>query len=131
MLCAYLGIAYMNNQQYDNAFIMYDEAESINPNNPFPAYQRANALLQLQRYDDALNQLQLLLTIAPTEASIYYLIGKIYYIKKLYNQTILYWTKAMDFDVKQNLQIKHLIEKVYTQQNNNNNDNIDNTYRDL
>jgi anaphase-promoting complex subunit 3 len=66
----------------------------------------------MERYDEALSSLQQLSEVAPKEAPIYFLLGKIFKRQKQLEAAVLNFTVAMDLDPKNSNNIKAIIDKV-------------------
>ena len=81
MLWTYLGMTKHNCNQPNDALKCFENAETMDPNNPLNKYQKATVLMSLEKYEDALKVLLELMLAVPKEAPIHIVIGKIY--KKL------------------------------------------------
>jgi len=84
---------------------------------PYPAakYERASVLMSDDRFQEALEELEALKEVAPREASVFFLMGKIYKKLDLPDQAMVNFSVALDLkpasgDV--NL-IKSAIEKLH------------------
>jgi anaphase-promoting complex subunit 3 len=76
-------------------------------------YQKANVLVGLKQYDNALKMLLEMYEMLPKEAPIHILIGKIYKLQKNYPKALLHFNIALDIDPKDSNMAKSLIEKLY------------------
>ena len=94
---------------------MLDQAILADAKNPLPIYQKANMLLSNERYNEALEELELLKEVAPRESSVYSLIGKIY--KRLNMPERAMYRFGLAFDLKPSTAdvgiIKSAIEKLH------------------
>lgn len=75
---------------------MIEKAILADPKNPLPLYQKANILLSLERYDEALMNLDQLKECAPQETSVYALMGKIYKKLNMHEKAMFYFGLALD-----------------------------------
>ncbi|RRT58950.1 hypothetical protein B296_00046193 [Ensete ventricosum] len=73
-----------------------EQAISADKQNPLPVYQKANILVSLKRYDEALKELDQLSESAPHESSIYALMGKIYKRLEMHEKAMFYFGLALD-----------------------------------
>ena len=69
------------NREYNEALNYFNKSEILDPNNGLNKFQKANTLVKLDKYNEALVELEKLQRMLPKEAPIPMLIGKIY--KKL------------------------------------------------
>lgn len=73
-----------------------EQAISADKQNPLPVYQKANVLLSLERFDEALKELEQLTESAPHESSVYALMGKIYKRLEMYDKAMFCFGLALD-----------------------------------
>ncbi|RWW53392.1 hypothetical protein BHE74_00040121 [Ensete ventricosum] len=78
------------------ALEIMEQAISADKQNPLPVYQKANILVSLKRYDEALKELDQLSESAPHESSIYALMGKIYKRLEMHEKAMFYFGLALD-----------------------------------
>lgn len=64
--------------------------------NPVPMYQKANILMSLENFDEALEVLDELKEYAPRESSVYALMGKIYKRRNMHERAMLHYGMALD-----------------------------------
>ncbi len=91
-----------------------NNAEKLDGNNPMIKYQRANILINKRKYDEALKILLDLNEKMPKEAPIHILIGKIYKIKRDFTKALSHFNTAIDIDPKDSNLAKSMIEKLYS-----------------
>ena len=103
-------------RRFAEALKNFDNAELLDPNNVLNRFQKANVLVQLEKYDDALRELEKLKLMMPKEAPIPILMGKIYKKLNKIEKALHYFTLALDLEPKDNQRIKSLIDSL---QNNN------------
>jgi anaphase-promoting complex subunit 3 len=114
VLYCYAGMAKHALNENDEAYALLSHAISMDPKNPLARYEMATVLMSDENYDDALRELQILQEIAPKEASVYFLMGRIH--KKLgeHEKAMINFSIALDLrpsntDVNS---IKNQIEKL-------------------
>jgi tetratricopeptide (TPR) repeat protein len=95
--------------------IYLKNAEKLDNNNPMIKYQKANILFNNKRDDEALQILLELNEKRPKEAPIHILIGRIYKTKKEFTKALNHFNAAIDIDPKDSNLAKSLIEKLYTE----------------
>ncbi|CAD5191219.1 unnamed protein product [Musa acuminata subsp. malaccensis] len=115
VLMCYLGMALHSLKRNQEALEIMEQAISADKQNPLPVYQKANILVSLERYDEALKELDQLSESAPHESSIYALMGKIYKRLEMHEKAMFYFGLALDLkppaaDVAT---IKAAMEKLY------------------
>ncbi|KAJ8498732.1 hypothetical protein OPV22_009284 [Ensete ventricosum] len=115
VLMCYLGMGLHSLKRNHEALEIMEQAISADKQNPLPVYQKANILVSLKRYDEALKELDQLSESAPHESSIYALMGKIYKRLEMHEKAMFYFGLALDLkppaaDVAT---IKAAMEKLY------------------
>lgn len=75
---------------------MMVQAISADRKNPLPMYQKAQILLSLERYEEALEELEHLIAFAPRESSVYALMGNIYKQLNIHDKAMFYFGLALD-----------------------------------
>lgn len=75
---------------------MMEKAILADKKNPLPMYEKANILLGLDNFDEALEVLEELKEYAPRESSVYALMGKIYKRRNMYDKAMLHFGIALD-----------------------------------
>ncbi|KAL6603817.1 hypothetical protein ACP70R_044178 [Stipagrostis hirtigluma subsp. patula] len=96
VLMCYLGMALHALKRNEDALEMMEKAISADKKNPLPKYQKALILLGLQKYPEALDELERLKEIAPHESSMYALMGKIYKQLNILDKAVFCFGIAMD-----------------------------------
>jgi anaphase-promoting complex subunit 3 len=89
-----------------------ENAISIDPKNNLAKYRRAAILAHLGQYKESLEELNLLKIMAPKEAPIYFLMGKIYKKMDDIDNALNHLTIAFDLDSKNANHIKSVIDKL-------------------
>lgn len=75
---------------------MMEKAILADKKNPLPMYQKANILLSLEKFDEALEVLEELKEYAPRESGVYALMGKIYKRRNMHEKAMLHFGLALD-----------------------------------
>ena len=114
VLHCYLGMAVHRGGRHEEALQLLQTAISLDAKNPLAKFQKANVLMACERYGDALQELEALKSQAPREASVYFLMGKIY--RKLDNRDAAMVNFNVALDLKPSSsdanEIKSAIEKL-------------------
>ena len=113
----YLALSFQNNKQLKLALNHFEMSEKIDYLNPMTKYQKANVLVGLKQFENALKMLEEMNEQMPKEAPIHILIGKIYKFKKIYPKALYHFNIALDIDPKDSNMAKSLIEKLYSDEN--------------
>lgn len=114
VLYCYAGMAKHALEENDEAIALLTHAVTLDPKNPLARYEMAAVLMSEENYEEALRELEKLQEIAPKEASVFFLMGRIY--KKLgrHDKAMINYSIALDLrpsnaDVNS---IKNAIEKL-------------------
>lgn len=75
---------------------MMEKSILADKKNPLPMYQKANILVSLEKFDEALEVLEELKEFSPREISVYALMGKIYKRRNMYDKAMLNYGIALD-----------------------------------
>jgi anaphase-promoting complex subunit 3 len=75
---------------------MMERAILADKKNPLPMYQKANILVSLESFDEALEVLEELKEYAPRESSVYALMGKIYKRRNMHEKAMFHFGLALD-----------------------------------
>ncbi|CEG48107.1 DNA-binding cell division cycle control protein [Plasmopara halstedii] len=124
LLHCFLGMVQHATHRYDDALVTLEHAADLQPLNPQARFQRANVLITLQRYHEALEELHIVKNFAPRESSVYFMMGKV--AKKLGNieEAMKFFCMALHFHPKDNNQIKAAIDKMNEPDNEDDDDRI-------
>lgn len=115
VLFCYLGMAQHALRKTDDALLLLQKAVSLDSKNPLAKYEKASVLLSDDRFQEALEELEELKTVAPREASVFFLMGRIYKKLGLQDQAMVNFSVALDLkpaSADVNL-IKSAIEKLH------------------
>ncbi|KAJ4837287.1 Cell division cycle protein 27 B [Turnera subulata] len=96
VIMTYLGTALHALKRSVDALEMMERAISADRKNPLPIYQKANILVSLERFDEALEVLEELKEHVPRESSVYALMGKIYKRHNMHEKAMFHFDLALD-----------------------------------
>jgi anaphase-promoting complex subunit 3 len=96
--CIGLVLEKMNNPKA--ALIQYGRACSLAPHSVLARFRKARALMKLQELKLALTDLKILKDMAPDEANVHYLLGKLYKMLHDKANAIKHFTTALNLDPK-------------------------------
>ncbi|MBA0844272.1 hypothetical protein Goarm_001379 [Gossypium armourianum] len=115
VIMSYLGTALHALKRSEDAIKIMDCAIFSDRKNPLPMYQKANILMSLEKFDEALEVLQELKEYAPRESSVYALMGKIYKRQNMHEKAMLHFGIALDLKPSATdvATIKAAIEKLH------------------
>ncbi|XP_040941589.1 cell division cycle protein 27 homolog B isoform X1 [Gossypium hirsutum] len=115
VILSYLGTALHALKRSEDAIKIMDCAIFSDRKNPLPMYQKANILMSLEKFDEALEVLQELKGYAPRESSVYALMGKIYKRQNMHEKAMLHFGIALDLKPSATdvATIKAAIEKLH------------------
>ncbi|ESR64506.1 hypothetical protein CICLE_v10007544mg [Citrus x clementina] len=115
VIMSYLGTAMHALKRSGEAIEMMEKAILADKKNPLPMYQKANILLSLEKFDEALEVLEELKEYAPRESGVYALMGKIYKRRNMHEKAMLHFGLALDLKPSATdvATIKAAIEKLH------------------
>lgn len=73
-----------------------EKAIRADEKNPVPMYQKANILMSLEKFDEALAVLEQLNEYSPRESSVHALMGRIYKRRNMHDKAMLHFGIALD-----------------------------------
>ncbi|XP_062149461.1 cell division cycle protein 27 homolog B-like [Alnus glutinosa] len=115
VIMCYLGTALHALKRDDEALVIMETAILADKKNPLPMYQKANILVSLGIFNEALEVLEELKEYIPCESSVFALMGNIYKRHNMHEKAMLHFGLALDLkppatDVAA---IKSAIEKLH------------------
>ncbi|KAK7271765.1 hypothetical protein RJT34_27937 [Clitoria ternatea] len=115
VILSYLGTALHSLKRSEEALVMMENAILADKKNPLPMYQKANILVSLENFDEALNVLEELKECAPHESSIYAMMGNIYRRCNMHERAMFHYGVALDLkpSATDAAVIKAAIEKLH------------------
>ncbi|EXB59785.1 Cell division cycle protein 27-B-like protein [Morus notabilis] len=96
VIMSYVGTSLHTLKRNEEALMMMEKAIMADKKNPLPMYQKANILVNLESFDEALEVLEELKEYAPRESSVYALMGKIYKRRNMPEKAMLHYGLALD-----------------------------------
>ncbi|XP_062090877.1 cell division cycle protein 27 homolog B [Humulus lupulus] len=96
VIMSYLGTALHTLKRSEEALLMLEKAILADKKNPLPMYQKANILMNLEDFDEALEVLEELKEYAPRESSVYALMGRIYKRRNMPEKAMFHYGLALD-----------------------------------
>ncbi|KKK11898.1 hypothetical protein ARAM_003788 [Aspergillus rambellii] len=108
--CIGLVLEKMNNPKA--ALVQYGRACSLAPHSVLARFRKARALMKLQELKLALGELKVLKDMAPDEANVHYLLGKLYKMLHDKGNAIKHFTTALNLDPKAAQYIKDAMESL-------------------
>jgi anaphase-promoting complex subunit 3 len=85
------------------ALVQYTHACELDPKSAVARFKKAHALMKLKQPYDALPELLVLKDIAPDEANVHYMLGRLYKMIRDKQEAIRYFTIALNLDPKVSL----------------------------
>jgi len=113
VLHSYLGMTFAAQDELIEALRCFQNSEFLDDKNVMNRFQKANVLCKLERYEQALAELEILRTLMPREAPIPQLIGKIYKQLGMIDKAHNYFTLALDLENKDSLKIKAMLDSLH------------------
>ncbi|XP_011048324.1 PREDICTED: cell division cycle protein 27 homolog B isoform X2 [Populus euphratica] len=115
VIMSYLGTALHALKRNEEALEMMERAILADKKNPLPMYQKANILVSLESFGEALEVLKELKEYAPRESSVYALMGRIYKRRNIHDEAMLHFGLALDLKPSATdvATIKAAIEKLH------------------
>ncbi|CAJ1947310.1 unnamed protein product [Sphenostylis stenocarpa] len=96
VILSYLGTALHALKRSWEALAIMEKAILADKKNPLPMYQKANILISLEKFDEALDVLEELKECAPRESSVYALMGNIYRRRNMHEKAMFHYGVALD-----------------------------------
>ncbi|CAF3338656.1 unnamed protein product [Rotaria socialis] len=114
-LICHLAVAQHKCNRSEGALSLLNDALRIDSKNALCKFHKAGLLLHLERYHEALTELEQLRQIAPKESLVYYLLSKVHRHLKNFHYSYMYMSWCMDLDPKgANNQLKENADKLYS-----------------
>ena len=84
--------------KHQSALIYYNQATTLDPASVKARCMRVRALMKLRHFNEALNELEQLKVLAPTEATVHFMLGKLYKVMGEKTAAIHALTSALNLD---------------------------------
>ncbi|KAI1815305.1 tetratricopeptide [Poronia punctata] len=111
LICC-IGNVLEKQRQIVQALQFFTKATELAPHAAQTRYKKARALLALNQLDAAQEELEILKTLAPDEATVHFLLGKLYKTLNDKGAAVRHFTIALNLDPKASQQIKEAIESL-------------------
>ncbi|KAI2642878.1 tetratricopeptide [Xylaria nigripes] len=111
LICC-IGNVLEKQRQIVQALQYFSKATELAPHAAQTRYKKARALLALNQLEAAQKELEILKTLAPDEATVHFLLGKLYKSLNDKGSAVRHFTIALNLDPKASLQIKEAIESL-------------------
>lgn len=82
------------------ALVQYTHAIQLCPTSAMGRFRKARTLMTLKLYSDALNELTELVSIAPEEANVWFMLGKCHKAQRNRGEALKCFTTALNLDAK-------------------------------
>ncbi|KAL4807345.1 hypothetical protein BDV18DRAFT_116042 [Aspergillus unguis] len=109
LICC-IGLVLEKTNNPKAALVQYSRACSLAPHSVLARFRKARALMKLQDLRSALVELKVLKDMAPDEANVHYLLGKLYKMLHEKANAIKHFTTALNLDPKAAQYIKDAME---------------------
>ncbi|XP_073221420.1 cell division cycle protein 27 homolog B-like isoform X2 [Cicer arietinum] len=115
VILSYLGTALHFLKRSEEALAVMEKAMLADKKNLLPMYHKANILMSLERFDEALEVLDELKEYAPCESSVFALMGNIYRRRNMHERAMFHYGIALDLkpSATDAATIKAAIEKLH------------------
>ncbi|KAI1180159.1 tetratricopeptide [Nemania sp. FL0916] len=111
LICC-IGNVLEKQRQIVQALQYFSKATELAPHAAQTRYKKARTLLALNQLDAAQEELEILKTLAPDEATVHFLLGKLYKSLNDKGSAVRHFTIALNLDPKASQQIKEAIESL-------------------
>ncbi|KAH9884473.1 tetratricopeptide [Xylariomycetidae sp. FL2044] len=111
LICC-IGNVLEKQRQTVQALQYFNKATDLAPHAAQTRYKKARALLALGQLDEAQKELEILKNLAPDEATVHFLLGKLYKMLNDKGSAVRHFTIALNLDPKASQQIKEAIESL-------------------
>ncbi|KAI0024828.1 hypothetical protein F4780DRAFT_478944 [Xylariomycetidae sp. FL0641] len=111
LICC-IGNVLEKQRQIVQALQYFTKATDLAPSAAQTRYKKARALLALNRLEEAKGELEVLKTLAPDEATVHFLLGKLHKTLNEKGSAVKHFTIALNLDPKASQQIKEAIESL-------------------
>ena len=106
VLFCFLGMAQHALRKTEKAYVSLQKAIQLDERNPLAKYEKASVLMSDERYSEALDELEQLREVAPREASVYFLMGRIFKKLEMPNRATLNFCPLLDLKPSSQMSIQ-------------------------
>ena len=100
VLTCCIGVVLEKCKKPHDALIMYGRACALAPGNALSRFKKARCLMGLGRPKEALVELKVLKDMAPDEANVHFLLGRLYKMLRMRGEAVRCFTMALNLDPK-------------------------------
>ena len=100
VLTCCIGVVLERLKQPEAALQMYSRAVALQPNSALSRFKKAKCLMALARSSEALGELEILKDMAPDEANVHFLLGRLYKMLGRRGEAVKAFTMALNLDPK-------------------------------
>ncbi|KAF3770244.1 TPR-like protein [Cryphonectria parasitica EP155] len=111
LICC-IGTVLEKQKQIKQALAFFSKATELAPRAAQARFRKARALLAIGHLPKAQNELLILKSLAPDDARVHFLLGKLYKAQNDKSQAVRHFTQALSLDPKASQQIKEAIESL-------------------
>ncbi|KPI39927.1 Protein bimA [Cyphellophora attinorum] len=111
LICC-IGVVLERLKQYEPALAMYSRACVLSPGSALSRFKKARCLMVLYRPKEALEELKILQDVAPEEANVWFLMGRLYKMLGRRGEAVGAFTRALNLDPKAAQYIKDALENL-------------------
>ncbi|TKX20764.1 bimA-like protein [Elsinoe australis] len=107
-----IGVVLERMKHRREALVQYTHAIQLCPTSAMGRFRKARTLMTLKLYSDALNELTELVSIAPEEANVWFMLGKCHKAQRNRGEALKCFTTALNLDAKATMYIKEAMEGI-------------------
>ncbi|KAH8805718.1 hypothetical protein F5884DRAFT_800316 [Xylogone sp. PMI_703] len=111
LICC-IGTVLEKQKQPRQALAYYCKATEIAPRSTLTRFKKARTLMSIGEFEEALNELMVLKDLAPDEAMVHFLLGRLYKCLRDKTSAVRHFTIALNLDPKASHKIKEAIESL-------------------
>lgn len=94
------------------ALVQYSHACDLDPRSNLARFRKAQALMKLRHPKEALTELEILKDLAPDDANVHFMLGRLYKMMRDKTAAIRHFTIALNLDPKAAQYIKEAMESL-------------------
>ena len=99
LICC-IGVVMERLKEPEQALAMYSRACALSPGSALSRFKKARCLMLLNKPREALAELKILQDVAPEEANVWFLMGRLYKMLRMKNEAVNAFTRALNLDPK-------------------------------
>jgi anaphase-promoting complex subunit 3 len=100
VLVCCIGTILEKQHQFEKALVYFSDATEMAPRSALTRFKKARALMHIGDLDAALRELMVLKDLAPDEAMVHFLLGRLYKALRLKEMAVKHFTIALNLDPK-------------------------------